>query len=52
MKKVCPNKIKIMVGSTVYGFEDQLFQIVAYLESLGYEVVNSHVGKIEEVDDV
>ena len=47
MKKVCANKIKIMVGSTVYRFEDQLFQIVAYLENLGYEVLNSHVGKIK-----
>lgn len=41
------NKIKIMVGSTVYGFEDQLSQIVAQLNTLGYEVLNSHHGSIK-----
>lgn len=30
-------KIKIMVGSTVYGFENELSQIVALLQSMGYE---------------
>jgi hypothetical protein len=40
-------KIKIMVGSTVYGFEDQLSQIVAQLNMLGYEVLNSHYGSIK-----
>lgn len=40
-------KIKIMVGSTVYGFEDQLSQIVAQLNTLGYEVLNSHHGSIK-----
>jgi hypothetical protein len=40
-------KIKIMVGSTVYGFEDQLSQIVAQLNTLGYEVLNSHHGTIK-----
>jgi len=40
-------KIKIMVGSTVYGFEDQLSQIVAQLHLLGYEVLNSHNGSIK-----
>lgn len=39
--------IKIMVGSTVYGFEDQLSQIVAQLQQLGYAVLNSHVGTIK-----
>lgn len=33
-----------MVGSTVYGFEDQISQIVAQLNTLGYEVINSHSG--------
>jgi len=43
-----PNrKVKIMVGSTVYGFEDQLSQIVAQLNTLGYEVLNSHYGSIK-----
>jgi hypothetical protein len=47
MAKNSEQRKKIMVGSTVYGFEDQLSQIVAYLESLGYDVLNSHVGKIK-----
>jgi hypothetical protein len=40
-------KIKIMVGSTVYGFEDQLSQLVAYLSNLGYEVLNSYYGSVK-----
>jgi hypothetical protein len=40
-------KIKIMVGSTVYGFEDQISQIVAQLQLLDYEVLNSHNGSIK-----
>ena len=40
-------KIKIMLGSTVYGFEDQLSQIIAQLQLLGYEVLNSHSGSIK-----
>ena len=36
-----------MVGSTVYGFENELYQIVALLHSMGYEVLNSHVGTIK-----
>ncbi|MDR2652732.1 MAG: DUF4062 domain-containing protein [Prevotellaceae bacterium] len=40
-------KIKIMVGSTVYGFEDQLSTIVALLKSMDYDVLNSHVGTIK-----
>jgi hypothetical protein len=40
-------KFKIMVGSTVYGFEDQLSQIVATLNMLGYDVLNSHYGSIK-----
>jgi hypothetical protein len=40
-------KIKIMVGSTVYGFEDQISQIIAQLSTLGYEVLNSHYGSIK-----
>lgn len=41
------SKIKVMVGSTVYGFEDQLSQIVAYLSNLGYEVLNSYHGSVK-----
>jgi len=40
-------KIKIMLGSTVYGFEDQLSQIIAQLQLLDYEVLNSHSGSIK-----
>ena len=40
-------KVKIMVGSTVYGFEDQLSQIVAQLNTFGYDVLNSHYGSIK-----
>ena len=40
-------KIKIMVGSTVYGFENELYQIVGLLQSMDYEVLNSHVGTIK-----
>ena len=41
------NNVKIMVGSTVYGFEDQISQIVAQLITLGYEVLNSHYGSVK-----
>ncbi len=40
-------KIKIMVGSTVYRFEDQLSQIVAQLTTLGYDVICSHHGTVK-----
>lgn len=40
-------KIKIMLGSTVYGFEDQLSQIIAQLQLLDYKVLNSHSGSIK-----
>ncbi len=39
-------KIKIMVGSTVYGFEDQLSLIVGKLQLLDYDVLNSCNGSI------
>lgn len=35
-------KLKIMVASTIYGFEDQLVQICSVLQGFGYEVWNSH----------
>jgi len=49
IKKPLPpsRKIKIMVGSTVYGFEDQLSQISAQLNTLGYDVLSSHYGSIK-----
>jgi hypothetical protein len=39
-------KLKLMVASTVYHFEDQLRQICAVLNGFGYEVWNSHIGTI------
>lgn len=35
-------KLKIMVASTIFGFEDQLDQICSTLQGYGYEVWNSH----------
>ncbi len=43
MKKV---KLKIMVASTIYGFEDSLEQICAVLQGYDYEVWNSHIKTI------
>lgn len=39
-------KLKVMVASTVYNFEDQLTQICAVLTGFGYQVWNSHIGTI------
>jgi hypothetical protein len=36
-----------MIGSTVYGFEDQLSKIVSDLESKKFKVLNSHYGSIK-----
>lgn len=47
LKAKSERKVKVMVGSTVYGFEDQLSQIVAQLNTLGYDVLNSHHGSIK-----
>ena len=40
------NNIKVLVASTIYGFEDQLASIYAQLDSYGYEVLNSHMGTV------
>ena len=40
------NQIKVMVASTVYGFEDQLSTICATLSTLDYAVINSHIGTV------
>lgn len=45
-KKLAIPKLKIMVASTIYGFEDQLEQICATLQQYGYEVWNSHIKTI------
>ena len=39
-------KLKLMIASTVYHFEDQLNQICAVLSGFGYEVWNSHLGTV------
>ena len=39
--------VKIMVGSTVYGFQDQLSAIWTTLSTIGYRVLNSHMGTIK-----
>ncbi|MDI6802977.1 MAG: DUF4062 domain-containing protein [Bacteroidota bacterium] len=39
-------KIRILVASTIYGFEDQLEQICSTLQGYGYEVWNSHLKTI------
>jgi hypothetical protein len=46
-EKIKEQKVKIMVGSTVYGFEDNLSQIVAILKTMGYDVINSSHGTVK-----
>lgn len=41
-----PPKIKIMVSSTVYGFESDLTQLCATLSGYGYDVLNNHFGTV------
>lgn len=39
-------KLRLMVASTIYYFEDQIVQICGVLSGFGYEVWNSHIGTI------
>lgn len=41
-----PPKIKIMVSSTVYGFETELTQLCGTLTGYGYDVLNNHYGTV------
>lgn len=41
-------KLRVMVASTVYNFEDQISQVCAVLKGYGYEVWNSHIGTIPQ----
>lgn len=41
------NKIKIMISSSIYGFEDTVRQVAAYLETKGYEVISSLLGTVK-----
>jgi hypothetical protein len=45
-KKITIPKLKIMVASTIYGYEDQLEQICGTLQGYNYEVWNSHIKTI------
>lgn len=40
------DKIKIMISSSVYGFEVEIKQIATLLRTLGYEVMNSYCNTI------
>jgi hypothetical protein len=40
------NNIKVLVASTIYGYQDQLASIYAQLDSYGYRVMNSHMGTV------
>jgi len=39
-------RLKVMVSSTIYGWEDQVEQIAGTLDVYGYHVLNSHIGTI------
>jgi hypothetical protein len=39
-----PPPLRVMVASSVYGFENELDQIVVMLRTYGYTVWNSHAG--------
>lgn len=41
------DRIKIMVASTVYGFQDQLSAICSTLTTMKYDVINSHIGTVK-----
>ncbi|MBS1912934.1 MAG: DUF4062 domain-containing protein [Bacteroidetes bacterium] len=43
-------RLTLMVASSVYHFEDQLAQICSILEGFGYEVWNSHLGRMPPVN--
>jgi len=45
-KKAPIPKLKVMVASTIFGYEDQLEQICATLQGYKYEVWNSHIKTI------
>ncbi|WP_119789533.1 DUF4062 domain-containing protein [Flavobacterium anhuiense] len=45
-KKTLIPKLKVMVASTIFGYEDQLEQICATLRGYNYEVWNSHMKTI------
>ena len=38
--------LKLMVASTVYGFETEITQLCGILSAYGYDILNSHIGTI------
>jgi hypothetical protein len=46
LKLAAVPRLKIMVASTIYGFETELVQICGVLKGYGYDVLNSHLGTI------
>ena len=40
-------EIKIMISSSIMGFDDNIRQVAAYLEKLGYEVISSLLGTVK-----
>lgn len=45
------NRLKVMVASSVYGFEETIEQLCAMLRTWGYQVLNSHIGTIPTDSD-
>lgn len=43
---ISPEPVRLMVASSVYGFETDLDQISGVLQGYGYTVLNSHLGTI------
>lgn len=39
-------KIKVLIASTVYGYENELASIYSQLDTYKYEVMNSHMGTV------
>src|SRR2546421_11659755 len=40
------NKLKLMLASTVYGFQTEISQLFGVLKAYGYDVLNSHMNTI------
>lgn len=43
---ISPEPVRLMVASSVYGFESDLDQICGVLQAYGYTVLNSRLGTI------
>ncbi len=40
------HNIKVLVASTIYGYQDQLSAIYSQLDSYRYDVMNSYMGTV------